>query len=68
VITALKVFHTWIVQHLSIIIFKILQALSSLLLIIASQPFSGLVIAFQVDLSQNCNQANINRLLGKQLQ
>jgi hypothetical protein len=44
------------VQHLPIIIFKILQVLSNWLLIIARQQFSGLVIDFQVDFSQNCKQ------------
>jgi hypothetical protein len=52
------------VQHFSIIIFKILQALSNWLLIIARQAFSGVVKDFQVDLSQIATQG----LLGKQLQ
>ena len=42
-----------IVEHLHIILLKILQALSSWLLIIARQPFSSLEIDFQVVLSQN---------------
>jgi hypothetical protein len=45
------------VQHLPIILLKILQALSSWLLVIARQPLSGLAIDFQADLSQNCNSA-----------
>ena len=50
---SLRAFHSWIVQYLTIILFKILQALSSWFLIIAKQPFSGLTIEFQADLSQN---------------
>jgi hypothetical protein len=42
---------------MAIIIFKILQALSNWLFIIAGQPFSGLEEDFQADLSQNCNLA-----------
>ena len=49
--------HLWIVQYLPIIIFKILQALSNWLLVMARQPFSGLAIDFQVDLSDNCYTA-----------
>jgi hypothetical protein len=45
------------VQHLPIIVFKILQALSNWLLIIAREPFSDLALDVQVDLSQNCNSA-----------
>ena len=54
---SLRDFHTWIMQHLPIIIFKIPQALSNWLLIIARQPFSSLTIDSQVDLRQNCNSA-----------
>jgi hypothetical protein len=50
---SLRAFHTWIVQHLPIILLKILQDLSNWLLSIARQTFSGLAI----DLSQNCNSA-----------
>ena len=46
-----------IVQHLPIILFKIIQALSDWLWIIARQPFSGLAIYFQADLNQKCNSA-----------
>jgi hypothetical protein len=46
------------VQHFPIILLKILQALSNWLLIIARQPFSGLAIDFQADLSQNCKLAS----------
>jgi hypothetical protein len=49
---SLRAFHTWTVPHLAIILFKILQALSNEMLIIA---FSGLALDFQADLSQNCN-------------
>jgi hypothetical protein len=49
---SLRAFHTWIVQYLQIFICKILQALSSWLLIIARQPFSSLAIDFQDNLSQ----------------
>jgi hypothetical protein len=53
----LRVFHTWSAQHLPIIIFKTLQALSNWLLNIARHPFLGLDKDFQVDLSKNCNSA-----------
>ena len=54
---SLRAFHALIVQYFPIILFKILQPLSNWLLIIARQPFSGLAIDFQADLSQNCNSA-----------
>uniref|UniRef100_A0A8C8EQ90 Uncharacterized protein n=1 Tax=Oncorhynchus tshawytscha TaxID=74940 RepID=A0A8C8EQ90_ONCTS len=43
----LRALHTWIVEYLHIILKKIIQALSSWLLIIARQPFSRLAIDFQ---------------------
>jgi hypothetical protein len=46
------------VQHSAIIIFKIPQALSNWWLIIDKQPFSGLAVDFQVDLSQKLNPAS----------
>jgi hypothetical protein len=45
---SLRDFHTWIVQHLPIILLKILQALPNWLWIIAREPFSDLAIDFQV--------------------
>ena len=46
VITAVSISGSLLVS----IIFKVLQALSNWMLIIARQPFSGLAIDFQVDL------------------
>ena len=54
---SLRALHTWNVQYLPIIIFKILQALLYWLLIIARQPFSSHAIDVQSDLSQNYNSA-----------
>jgi hypothetical protein len=63
---SLRALHTWIVQYLHIL-FRILDALPSWLLIIARQPFSNLAIGFQDDLSQTVSNplGNIQRRLGK---
>lgn len=55
--------YSWVEQHLPIILFKMLQALSNWLLIIARQQFSGLAIDFKADLSQNCNSATQEHIL-----
>ena len=46
---SLRALHTWVVQYLHIIIFLILQVLSSWVLINAWLTFSSLAIDFQAD-------------------
>jgi hypothetical protein len=57
---SLRAFHTWIVQYLHIIHYKMNQSLSSWLLIIARQPFSSLTVTRPL--------GNMSCSLGKQLQ